>query len=86
MLLCREQHIVQQVNIGIAAEGVVKRVIGIVHGARLLDQNWLKMQPSDTLPPGSWNYELQSDTKIDFCELNYSMLIIFFKYCSADFS
>ena len=41
MLLCREQHVVQQVNIGIAAKGVVKWVIGIVHGARLLDQNWL---------------------------------------------
>ena len=34
IVLCRrEQHVVQQVNIGIAAQGVVQRVVGVVHGA-----------------------------------------------------
>ena len=32
VLICREQHVVQQVNIGIATKGVVQRVVRVVHG------------------------------------------------------
>ena len=34
MLVRGEQHVVQQVNIGIASEGVVQRVVGVVHGGQ----------------------------------------------------
>ena len=34
VLVRGEQHVVQQVNIGIASEGVVQRVVGVVHGGQ----------------------------------------------------